>query len=186
MTMKLRSLPVFTIALISVVLAGCGTGSPSARATQAAVGFEESQSAFCSAFGSMLRAVGNPDAGTPSVLSKSLDDAVEAGDVASAERAAAGMVNELQMARREAARASQWAPAGPTMAAMDTLLSAFEAMTAAKVAQAARTPGAVDPQLAFEQAGGVEAWSAMLTAFRDIPIPDGVTPPPCKAFSGEP
>jgi hypothetical protein len=172
------------LGLLAVVLAACGTVASSA--TPSAVGFEESQSAFCSAFGSMLRAVGNPDAGTPSVLSKVLDDAVEAGDLAAAERAAAGMMSELEAGRQEAARAGQWASAQPAADAMDKLLLAFQAMTTAKLAQAGRATGAIDPQLAFEQAGGVDAWTAMLTAARDMPLPDGATPVPCKAYSGTP
>ncbi len=40
-------------------------------------------------------------------------------------------------------------------------------MIAAKLAAARREPNAVEPQAAFEQAGGVEAWFAMFEAARE-------------------
>jgi hypothetical protein len=175
-------------ALLAViaVIAACGTGAEGDAATSPPIGFEESQAALCASFGAMLRAVGNPDTGTGSALSTSLDAAVEAGDPAAAERAATGIRAELEVSRQEAGRSGGWAPARPTAVAMDALLAAFEAMTAAKVARAAGTPGAIDPQVAFEQAGGPVAWTALLAELRGLQLPERATWAPCRAFSGTP
>jgi hypothetical protein len=91
---------------------------------------------------------------------------------------------ELETGRRHAAAAARWQPATGAMAQMDRLLVAFEAMTTAKRAVAARVPGAADPQKAFEQAGGVQAWTAVLSGVTTLPIPSGSMPAPCKAMSG--
>jgi|PersoiStandDraft_1058852.scaffolds.fasta_scaffold90636_1 hypothetical protein len=188
--MNHRPLRAIAMALIALAGAACGAGTSSATPTPtptpAAATFEESSAAFCSAFGSLIRGVGNPDAGTPSVLSKALDDAVAAGDVAAADRAAASITTELEAGRQQAAAAARWQPAAPTMVAMDRVLVAFEAGVAAKRAAAAHTPGAIDPQKAFEGAGGVQAWSALLQAAGSMPVPSGASPKPCPAFSGQP
>lgn len=181
--------PLRVIAMVLIVLsgAGCvGTGTPSATPTPAAATYEEAEAAVCSAFTALILAVGNPDAGTPSVLSTSLDDAVAAGDATAAGHAAASIKSELETGRQQAAAAGRWQPAGPFAVAMDTLLVAFEAQVAAKLAAASHTPGAVDPQTAFEQAGGAQAWTATLQAITTMPIPAGASPKPCKAFSGTP
>jgi hypothetical protein len=52
------------------------------------------------------------------------------------------------------------------MAHLDRVFAAFEVMTIAKVAQAKGQSEAFDPQAAFEQAGGIDAWLAMLEAYR--------------------
>ena len=49
---------------------------------------------------------------------------------------------------------------------MDRVFVAYEALTAAKLALARGEPNAIDPQAAYEAAGGVEAWSAMVEAMR--------------------
>lgn len=172
-------------ALFVMVAAACGTVTPAASPPTAAT-FEESSTAFCSAFSSLILGVGNPDTGTPSVLSKSLDDAVAAGDLASADRAAAAITSQLETGRKQAADAARWQPAEPTMVAMDRVLVAFEAGVAAKRAAAGRGPGAVDPQTSFDRAGLAEAWSALLEAAGRMPVPSGASPKPCPAFSGTP
>lgn len=124
--------------------------------------------AFCSAFNALFVAVGNPDTGSGSVLSKALDSAVAAGDGASADQLSAKITTELESGRHAGAAAGGWPPAAPMIAQLDRVFVAFEAMVAAKDATAKRTPGAVDPQAAFEQAGGAEAWTAMFDAYRAI------------------
>ena len=158
--MKQRPLGAIAIVLIALVGAACGTGAPSASPTPAAATYAGYETAFCAAFTSLIIAVGNPDAGTPSVLSKSLDDAVTAGDAAAAESVAATITRELESGRQEAALAGGWEPGKSTTVAIDHVLVAFEAEIAAKVAGAKHAAGAVDPQTALEKAGGVEAWSA--------------------------
>ena len=174
------------LAILALSAAACGTAAVPASPSPVSATFEQSQAAFCESFGSMLRAVGNPDAGTPSVLSKALDDALAAKDGAAADRAATAVLAELETARHQAAESGRYEPARPMAAAMDRVLVAFEVYAQAKRAKAASAPGAVDPQVAFEQAGLAEAWPLMITAVRANPIPSGATPLPCKAFSGTP
>lgn len=184
---------MIALAILALSAAACGSGAVPTNPSPVPVSpspvpatFEQSQAAFCESFGSMLRAVGNPDANTPSVLSKALDDAVAAKDGAAADRAATAVVAELETGRRQAAESGRYEPARPMAAAMDRVLVAFEVYAQAKRAKAANAPGAVDPQVAFEQAGLAEAWPLMITAVRANPIPSGATPLPCKAFSGTP
>jgi hypothetical protein len=144
----------------------------------AATSFATYGVAFCSAFNALFVAVGNPDTGSGSVLSKALASAVAAGDVASADQLAAQITTELESGRHSGAAAGGWPPAAPMIAQLDRVFVAFETMVAAQDAVAKHTPGAVDPQTAFEQAGGVEAWTAMLDAYRAIGSerPAGVQP----------
>ena len=135
---------------------------------------------FCAAFDALFRGVGNPDTNAGSVLSKALDAAVVAHDGVAAERFAAEITAELESGRQHAAFARGWPPGAPSMVQLDRLLVAFEAMTAAKTAAAKQTANAVDPQVALEQAGGLEAWTALFEAYRAIGPnrPPGVQPCP--------
>ena len=184
--MKQRPLGAIAIVLIALVGAACGTGAPSASPTPAAATYAGYETAFCAAFTSLIIAVGNPDAGTPSVLSKSLDDAVTVGDAAAAESVAATITRELESGRQEAALAGGWEPGKSTTVAIDHVLVAFEAEIAAKVAGAKHAAGAVDPQTALEKAGGVEAWSALVGGVGTLAVPADASPKPCPAFSGTP
>lgn len=189
--MPLRSVSIASLVLIGIIATACGTAasgappSPSRSAAAAPITYDEFSSALCSSFTSLIRAVGNPDAGTPSVLSRKLDDAVAAGDVLGADQAAAAMLRELEAGRAEAGAAARWQPAAATMAQMDRLLAAFEAMTVAKRAAAARAPGGADPQQAFEAAGGVEAWSAVVGGVSSLPVPSDAVPQACPALQGK-
>ena len=113
-----------------------------------------------------------------------LEEAVEAGDAAATERASTAMLSELEAGRRLAASAARWQPGATTAASLDRLLVAFEAWTSAKLALVAN-PSAMDPQTAFEQAGGAEAWTATLQGMQQTPLPPDASPTPCPAFSGE-
>jgi hypothetical protein len=173
--------------LIVLTVAACGSGAPntpSAAPSVAPATFDDFSTAFCGAFTSLIRAVGNPDAGTPSVLSKALDDAVKAGDGVAADRAAAAMMSELESGRQQTAAAARWQPTAATMAQMDRLPVAFEALTTAKRALA-HTPGSADPQKAFEQAGGAQAWAGLADGVGSMAVPSGASPKPCPAFSGQ-
>jgi hypothetical protein len=128
--------------------------------------YEEYFVAACAAWDSLFRAVGNPDTGSGSELSKSLDAAMAAGDIPSAERAAEQIAAELKAGRQQAAVARGWEPRAAMMAQFDRVLAAFEVGTAAKLAVARGDPNAGDPQAAFEGAGGIEAWFAMIEAGR--------------------
>ena len=85
------------------------------------------------------------------------------------------MLSELEAGRRLAATAARWQPGATTAASLDRLLLAFEAWTSAKLALVAN-PSAIDPQTAFEQAGGVEAWTATLQGVQDDAGPAGRQP----------
>jgi hypothetical protein len=146
--------------------------------------FSDYDAAVCGAFTSLIRAYGNPDTDSASVMRTALEDAVAANDPAAAERASAAMLNELEAGRRLAATAARWQPGAAVAASLDRLLLAFEAWTSAKLA-ALRNPSAIDPQTAFEQAGGVEAWTGTLQGVIGIQVPPGASPTPCRAFSGE-
>jgi hypothetical protein len=187
--MKIRFLRAGVLALTILAVAACGSGAasvpPSTAPSAAPATFDDFGAAFCGAFTSLIRAVGNPDAGTPSIMSKALDDAVAAGDASAADRAATAMLSELEAGRLQVAVAARWQPATATMVQMDRLLVAFEALTTAKRAVAAHAPGAVDPQKAFEQAGGVQAWKAVVNGVGSMPVPSGATPSACPAMSGQ-
>lgn len=165
-------LPLVLLMLVAAAAAACGSSAPSEAQSPtpvpAATSFEEYAAGFCTAFKAMFRAVGNPDTGEGSVLSKALDSAVAAKDGAAAEPLAAQIAAELEAGRRSATQAGGWPPAAQTAAQLDRVLAAFEAMTAAKVAVANGAADAADPQTAFEQAGGVEAWTAMFEAYAAI------------------
>jgi len=161
-----RRLGVVAVLLIAVATGGCTPGPAAATPRPAAATYEEYFVAACAAWDAMFRAVGNPDTASGSDLSRALDAAMEAGDGASAERAAAAMVRELRAGREQVAIARGWAPRTAVMAQLDRVLAAFEVGVAAKLAVAKGEPSAVNPQAAFEGAGGLEAWFAMLEAMR--------------------
>jgi hypothetical protein len=173
---------------VVLAVAACGasaSGASSAAPPSAAPAtFDEFSTQMCGAFTSLFRAVGNPDANTPSVMSKALDDAVAAGNGPAADQAAAAMLSELDAARVQTAAAARWEPTAATMAQMDRLILAFEAMTTAKRALA-HAAGSADPSKAFAQAGGREAWAGVVGGIGSMPVPSGSSPKPCKAFSGE-
>lgn len=125
--------------------------------------FEGFRDAFCESWVSIFKAVGNPDTGGGSDLSRALDAAVTAGDVVAANQAAAAITSELEAGRRQAQAGAGWPPAARFMAELDRFLAAFQAGTEAE--RAAAGPSGVDGraiwQAAFQAAGGIEAWRAM-------------------------
>jgi hypothetical protein len=181
-----RLISAAVVLVTAVATVGCAAAAPSPSAqgatlpgvsTERTIGSsEEYYVVACKAWDALDRAVGDPDTGEGSKLSRALDQAVEARDVASADRAAAGITAELASGRRQLKTAGTWGPRSKTVAQFDRVFVAFEAMTAAKRAAARGKPNAVDPQAAFEQAGGVEAWFAM---FESIPPSEMATGKPC-------
>jgi hypothetical protein len=187
MTQGRRTLAVMT--LISALLIACQAGapgssaamSPSAAPSPGASSFAEYAPAFCAAFQALWRGVGNPDTGIGSELSKALDAAMAAGDATAADELATKVKTELEAGRVHAAFAGGWPPAAAMMRDMDRIFIAFEAMADAK-ATAAKTPGSASPQVVFEEAGGIDAWTAVMTAWptladqrpADVPQCEGV------------
>ena len=152
------------LAILVLAVAACST--PAASSLPPAT-FEEFATSACDAFAAMFRAVGNPDTGTDSELSKALDEAVQRGDPAEAGRLAEAITIELESGRQAASQAAAWPPGFAAMSELDRVLLAFEAMIDAK-RQAAGNPDGPDPQAAFEAAGGVASWQAMLEAARTM------------------
>lgn len=172
-----------TIACMAATAMGCAGGTSAAPEAASvppqATTWAEFGAAYCAAFDALVTAVGNPDAGSDSDLTASLKAAVEAHDAATADRLAAEITGHLERGRRAAWIARGWRSAGPAMAQLERVLIAFEAMVEARRAAAAGASGAPDPQAAFEQAGGVTAWFAMLEAMRGLERPPGTTPTTC-------
>jgi len=177
--MDRRHLRFAIITLIAAATAACVAGVPNVLPVPAATSFEGYAAHFCSAFDAMFKAVGNPDTAMGSQLSKALDSAVAAQDGPAADRLAAQITAELESGRREVSAAAGWAPAAAMMTQLDRVFVAFEAMTTAKAAKARGEPDAVDPQAAFEQAGGVEAWFAMFDAGRAMQAARPADTPQC-------
>ena len=168
------------MALVTLVIGACGSAAVTASPRPArAASFDEYAVAFCSAFDSMFRAIGNPDTGEGSELTAELDRAIAAGDLPAVERLAGTITAELGSGRQHAAVAGGWQPGAPVMTQLDRVLVAFEAMVAAKRAGANHVPGAPEPQAAFESAGGVAAWFAMLEAARAMERPAGAAERRC-------
>jgi hypothetical protein len=181
--MRRASVRAGALALLTFIVVACASGGqPSPSAPPAT--FSDYDAAICGAFTSLIRAYGNPDTDSQSVTRKALEDAVAAGDPAAAQQAATAMLNELEAGRRLAASAARWQPGASTAASLNRLLLAFEAWTSAELALAANA-SALDPQTAFERAGGVEAWTATLQGVGTTPVPAGASPMPCRAFSGQ-
>ena len=180
----MRPRPLRSAATLLIALAAVACG-PSAAATRVATPhvttFAEYRTAVCASWEALFAAVGNPDTGSGSVLSKSLDQAVAAHDAATAERLATETLSQLETGRQQASIAGRWASAGRMMSEMDRLFVAFEMETAAKRAAAAQPAGAVDIGAAFEQAGGPAAWKAMFAAAAGVARPSGAPAESCAS-----
>ena len=168
----------WTVVVLLVVLsaAGCAGAAPSVSTAPEIASYEEYHVVACQAWDALDRAVGNPDTGSGSELSRVLDEAATTGDGVAADRVVTDIKAQLATGRRHLAVAGTWKPRASTVAQLDRVFAAFEAMTDAKRAVAKGEPDAVDPQLAFEQAGGVEAWYAM---FDTLSAQDMASGKPC-------
>jgi hypothetical protein len=161
------------LGLLGMILAfGCTSPGAGTSATMApgtalagATSFETYGDAFCSAWRSLFTAVGNPDTAAGSELSRALDAAVEAGDDVKAARLAEQINDELETGRMHVAVAAAWLPAAQSMRHLDRLFLAMQAKTNAHVPLANGAPDAAHPQRAFEQAGGIDAWTGFLDAY---------------------
>jgi hypothetical protein len=147
--------------------AACG-GSATSPPPSVATTFNEYATAFCSAWGTLFRVVGNPDTANWTAGVRQLQAAAEAGDGATAAELQGPINTELEGAREQIAYAAGWPPAARPMAEMDRFFVATETWITAYVDVAKGVPGAPDPQAAFEAAGGVEAWRAMFEAYADV------------------
>lgn len=157
-----RRLGVVAVLLIVVATGGCTPGPAAPTPRPAAATYEEYFVAACAAWDAMFRAVGNPDTGSGSDLSKALDTALAAGDVATADRVLTSIRREFKTGREQVAIAAGWQPRAAEMALLDRVFVTFEAVRVARVEAAKRgetlQPGAVRPMADHD------AWFAMLDA----------------------
>jgi hypothetical protein len=158
---------VLAIALGGLSACSSAPGAPSAAA--GATSYTEFHEAFCAAFVDMFRAIGNPDAGTDSELITRLEQAIAADDAAAVEKVAAEITAALESGREHARVALAWPPASPAAAPVDQLFVAFEKSVDARRAAAPKGVPASQQagQAAFEQAGGLDSWNAMLKALQE-------------------
>lgn len=164
--------------MAAVIAAGCGQGAPASASVPGAGSHDEFVIAACAAFDALDKAVGNPDTGSGSELSKALDEAVRAGDVAAANRLADESIATLEEGRAHLRVAGGWGPATAMAAAADRFFVATETLVNGKRAGAA-TRDLQAGQTAFNNAGGLEAWQGMIQAGGAIQLPAGTSPKPC-------
>ena len=170
--------PVVSAILAVLIGAGCSQTASPATAGPAAKSHEEFVTAACAAFDDLDAAIGNPDTGTGSKLSKALDDAVRSGDVAAANRMAEESIARLEDGRRQLVIAGGWEPGSAMATAADRFFLASEVLVNGKRA-GATTRDLQAGQAAFEKAGGLEAWQGMITAAGAIQLPPGTSPIRC-------
>lgn len=154
-------------------------GSPSV----AIATFEAFALEHCAALQSMFRGYGNPDTASESVLMADLTAAIDTGDAPAATEAAEAVRAELEAGRSHIRAAATWPPATETMAQLDTLFAALEAMVDARLAtlSAGSAVAAQEGQAAFEAAGGIDAWYAWRDGMGAVLTAAGVTElPACE------
>jgi hypothetical protein len=149
---------------IVLVVAACSIGAPSPTPMPAATSFGEYRTAFCLSWEALFRAVGNPDTGQGSELSDAMDDAIARNEFGQADVLAARIKAELEAGRRQVEFAGGFAPGAAMMVETDRFFIAYEAMIEAKRAAAREglTAATDKGQAAFEAAGGLDAWRAMM------------------------
>ena len=91
-----------------------------------ATSFDEYATAFCSAWGTLFRVVGNPDTAGWTDGVHQLQAAAQARDDATAARLQGEINTELEAARGQIAFAAGWKPAARPMAELDHIFVAFE------------------------------------------------------------
>ena len=174
-----RRLPGIILSIVVAMSVGaCGTSAPS-PSPAGATSFAEYATAFCSAWGTLIRVVGNPDTASWADGMRKLQAAATAHDQATAAGLQGGINTELEAARRQIAYAAAWPPAARSMAQMDRLFAAMEIWTAAYVDVAKQVPNAPDPQAAFEAAGGLTAWQGVFEAYADLASYRPASPTQC-------
>jgi opacity protein-like surface antigen len=157
--------------VIAASAAACGASAASPSPSPSPAGattFDEYATAFCSAWGTLFRVVGNPDTAGWTDGVHQLQAAADARDDATAARLQGEINTELEAARQQIASAAGWPPASRPMAEMDRFFVATETWITAYADVAKGAPGAPDPQAAFEAAGGLAAWQGMREAYADV------------------
>jgi hypothetical protein len=159
---------VVLVLLVATTGSSCSAAGATAAPTPKAVAtsYADYHAAFCGAWESVFLAVGNPDTGGGSDLTRQMDSAIETGDMAAVDQIAGQIRAELETARVKVAYASGFDGGAKGMAAMDKLIVAFEALVEAKRAAAGEGLAAATEkgQAALRAAGGGDAWETILTA----------------------
>jgi hypothetical protein len=159
---------ILVIAILTST-ATCDASVPKPSPSPAgATTFEEYATAFCSAWGTLFRVVGNPDTAGWTDGVHRLQAAAEARDDATAAGLQGQINTELEAAREQIAYAAVWPPAARPMAEMDRFFVATERWITAYVDIAKGMQNAPDPQAVFEAAGGVTSWRAMFEVYADV------------------
>lgn len=183
-----RSRAAAVVAVAVLVMAGvaCGPIAPGPTAEPRVATFGEYFGSWCGSMQAMLRAMGNPDSGADSQLSKALDAAIETGDLASVEAVAGQIRTELQNGRRLAASAAAWPPGAQMAGQTERVLAAFDAAIGAKQSAAKEGLAKAEElaQAAFVKAGGEEAWNGMIDAARGIDELARAGGPSCPGITG--
>lgn len=164
---RLAGTVIAVVIAASAVACGASTASPS-PSPAGATNFDEYATAFCSAWGTLFRVVGNPETASWTDAVQQLQAAADAGDDATAAGLQGAINTELEAARLQIAYAAAWPPAASTMAEMDRFFVAEELWIVAYVDIAKGVPDAPDAQAAFEAAGGLDAWQAMFEAYAEM------------------
>jgi hypothetical protein len=135
--------------------------------------------AMCTAFDELLTAVGNPDTGEGSELSRTLEDAIVRGDTALVDTTTEAMLGHLQAARSAAMRAASFPSAAAGMSEFDDFLVI---VADGVVAERDAAPDGLDAAIAAanrDWARAYETWRGWITEIGplwnevagDMPIP---------------
>ena len=179
--MRGRPRGIILAIMIAASAVACGASEPSPSPV-GATNFHEYATAFCSAWGTLFRVVGNPETASWTDGVHQLQASAEARDDATAARLQGGINTELEAARRQIAFAAGWPPAAMAMAEMDRFFVAEESWVTAYADVAKGLPNAPDPQAAFEAAGGLDAWQAMFEAYADLAPHRPASVDPCPGI----
>jgi hypothetical protein len=164
----MRRLQGIILSLVFATSAAACGGSAPGLSRVGATNFEEYATAFCSAWGTLFRVVGNPDTAGWTDAVHQLQAAATAREDATAAGLQGRINTELEAAREQIAYAAAWPPAARPMAEMDRFFVATERWITAYVDIAKGMQDAPDPQAVFEAAGGLTAWQGLSAAYADV------------------
>jgi hypothetical protein len=138
--------------------------------------------AICTAVDELFTAVGNPDTGEASLLSRDLEDAIVAGDATLIDTTTTAILAHLEASRSAAARAASYPPAAAGLSAFDEFLTI---VAEGVVAKRDAAPDGLEASRAAAQRTwdrAVAPWRAWLTELGPIWFEiAGDRPMPCPS-----
>jgi len=170
--------PATASAAASVALEPTFTGA----ASSPAAGSPLLVDAMCTAVDELFTAVGNPDTGEASPLSRALEDAIVAGDTALIDTTTTAILAHLEASRAAAARAAAYPPAAAGVSAFDEFLTIVAEGVVAKrdAASDGLEASRAAAQGTWDRAVG--PWRAWLTELGPVWFEiAGDTPMPCPS-----